>query len=331
MYIPPDKNLWTGRIDAIDGEAGARWHQEIRSVNLEKDGMPDVVEGTNCIALIGFESDEGVRRNKGRTGAAEGPAALRRACAGHAWHFHEKTTIFDFGNIRCAERDLEGARQELHNAVSRLHTAGFFTMVFGGGHEVAYPHYTGLADALPGKRIGIINFDAHFDLRKPENGPSSGTPFYQIAEHNKTAGKPFDYFCIGIQEQSNTRALFERADELNVQFIPQKDLEADSIEKNRQKLKRFMVEVDRIYLTVCLDVFDQAFAPGVSAPAATGILPQYALIIINKIMQTGKVAGANIAELNPVYDRDNQTARLAGKLVYDILSGINHQNIRKFK
>lgn len=94
------------------------------------------------------------------------------------------------------------AKNSLPNQSSRLFHDGLWWR-----HEVAWPHHAGLADALPEERIGIINFDARFDLRKPENGPSSGTPFYQIAEYNIAAGKPFDYFCIGIQQQSNTKAL----------------------------------------------------------------------------------------------------------------------------
>ena len=319
MYTPPDKDLWTGRIDAIDGDAGMRWHQKIQPVDMRND-LPECSHEKNGILLMGFECDEGVRRNKGRHGAAQGPAALRKACANHAWHIHEKTMIFDGGNVRCDGEALEEAQQELRTMISEITKKGYFSMVFGGGHEVAWPHYAGLSDALPQSRIGIINFDAHFDLRKPENGPSSGTPFFQIAELTKAQGKPFDYFVIGIQPQSNTKALFDRAHEQDVKNIPLMDLAGESIEKNRQKLMHFIKEADHLCLTVCLDVFDQAFAPGVSAPAAAGMLPQHALVIISEIMQTGKVIGANIAELNPAYDRDGQTARLAAKLVYEILS-----------
>ena len=65
---------WTGRIDP---EADAlRWHQCIQ---------PLAADSTPGIALLGFACDEGVRRNQGRVGAAEGPVALRRALANVAW------------------------------------------------------------------------------------------------------------------------------------------------------------------------------------------------------------------------------------------------------
>ena len=72
-----DMSVWTGRVDAADGESGRRWHQVVRPVEAA-DG-PGVV-------LLGFACDAGVRRNHGRPGAAEGPAALRRMLGNLAWH-----------------------------------------------------------------------------------------------------------------------------------------------------------------------------------------------------------------------------------------------------
>lgn len=61
---------WQGRVDSVDDQEAFRWHQIVREV------APGARPG---IALAGFASDEGVRRNGGRAGAAGGPAALRRA------------------------------------------------------------------------------------------------------------------------------------------------------------------------------------------------------------------------------------------------------------
>jgi formiminoglutamase len=57
------------------------------------------------------------------------------------------------------------------------------SIVLGGGHEVTFAHYSGIKKAFPNQKIGIINIDAHFDNREPENGvgASSGTGFWQIA------------------------------------------------------------------------------------------------------------------------------------------------------
>ena len=77
MHRPADLTLWHGRADAEEGPRALRWHQVIRP--LADGDAPG-------LALLGFACDAGVARNQGRAGAAEGPAALRRALANLAWH-----------------------------------------------------------------------------------------------------------------------------------------------------------------------------------------------------------------------------------------------------
>ena len=98
-----------------------------------------------------------------------------------------------------------------------------------GGHETAWASFQGLEKFIKNKdqispRIGIINFDAHFDLRSFESvhsdvRPSSGTPFNQIAHFCSSHGWPFQYACLGVSRTSNTEALFERANNLKVLYI----------------------------------------------------------------------------------------------------------------
>ena len=67
-----DMGMWTGRVDAAEGDAARRWHQAVQ---------PLAAGAAPGIAILGFARDEGVRRNQGRTGAVDGPLALRRALA----------------------------------------------------------------------------------------------------------------------------------------------------------------------------------------------------------------------------------------------------------
>ena len=68
MDLSPDMQLWNGRVDTGEGDRARRWHQVVRP--LDDGTLPG-------IALLGFACDEGVARNQGRIGAAEGPAVLR--------------------------------------------------------------------------------------------------------------------------------------------------------------------------------------------------------------------------------------------------------------
>ncbi|MCG8306845.1 MAG: formimidoylglutamase [Cytophagales bacterium] len=321
MYQPPDKKIWTGRTDPNEGGAGLRWHQCIELIDLSDNQLPSLKTGAPGVVILGFKSDEGVRRNQGRTGAKDGPEALRKACCNHASHFKENTLVLDGGNIICDGQDLETAQAELSGCISKIAAAHYFPLVFGGGHEVAYPHYSGLSRALSNeKTIGIINIDAHFDLRIPDDQSSSGTPFYEISVDCGQRSAPFNYLCIGVQQSSNTRALFKRADKLGVTYISADEIMLGDAEKHLEKLTGFINAVDCIYLTVCLDVFDISFAPGVSAPTSTGLTPAVVLGILKKIVGSGKLVAADVAELNPSLDLHGTTAKLAAKIVYFMIT-----------
>jgi formiminoglutamase len=319
MYQPILPGTWKGRIDAQDGIDGQRWHQIIQYINLTNQSIPSLSTNQKGIAFVGFCSDEGVKRNQGRVGAAEGPNVLRNFLGSFPINGDHHTLLIEAGNVVCENGNLEGAQQEIGSSVYKLLSNSFFPILFGGGHEIAYGHFLGINQYLKNQikkdDLGIINFDAHFDLRKSDQ-TTSGTPFLQIAE-----SLPHDYFsylCLGIQQAGNTRALFKKAEELKVNYVVAEDLHLGNKNELINKLDLFIASKKHIYLTICLDVFAAAFAPGVSAPAANGVLPDIVFQLIRHIIRTGKVMSCDVAELNPVHDIDNHTARLAAALIYAI-------------
>ncbi|ANG61412.1 formimidoylglutamase [Marinobacterium aestuarii] len=310
-------DLWSGRIDADEpAQLATRLHQVI---------APLQDESPAGLAIVGFCSDEGVRRNKGRVGACQAPDLLRKALANMPWD--PRRAAWDAGNVVCQAEQLESAHQALADRVQHCLAAGHFPLVLGGGHEVAYGSWLGLAQhcesraragqALP--RIGIINFDAHFDLRLDTHGCSSGTPFYQIAQRCEQQGWDFRYCCLGVSELSNTSALFRRADELNVSYRRDSDMGLNQLDEARTQLERFMDDCDLLYLTIDLDVLPASIAPGVSAPAPRGLGLDVLEPLIESVRQTGKLTLADVAEYNPTFDIDNWTARVAARLLHCIV------------
>ncbi|PUZ30252.1 formiminoglutamase [Chitinophaga costaii] len=321
-YHPPI--AWTGRTDGFSAPF-LRWHQVIQPIDLRQQSLPKLAAGQLGIALLGFACDEGVRRNKGRVGAAQGPQAIRTACANFPVHFSNAHCLLDVGNITCEDNDLEGAQAALALTVAALLHAGFQPLLLGGGHEITYGHAAGIHQYLANRQtLGIINFDAHFDIRKPDDaGPSSGTGFWQLATESYVLQRPFHYLALGIQPMGNTKALFHTAAEYGVQYVPADAFHFSDTELTLSTLRNFIQLTDRIYFTTCLDVFCAAHAPGVSAPAYNGILPTgLALQCYREILHSGKVISTDIAELNPVYDSDARTARLAAALVFEIVAAL---------
>lgn len=326
MYQIPKKDDWKGRIDATDGASGLRWHQVIQLLDLSQPLTTAMFSNARKIAFLGFCSDEGVKRNFGRPGASKGPFAIRAAISNLAVHFSEdKLLIYDAGDVLCTQRNLEGAQEQLAVKIKLLLDHDFFPVVLGGGHEVAYGHFNGIYNHLKEKTkpgLGIINFDAHFDLRNITKEATSGTPFRQILEDNPDYTGRFPYLCLGIQEASNTKALFETADVNRVKYIFSDKLNFRHLEKLNNEIKSFVDNLDQIYISVDMDVFAAAFAPGVSAPNGNGIFPDIAIHLLKEIITSGKVMSLDIAELNPDLDVDNRTAKLAAGIIYEIIKAI---------
>jgi len=308
-------NLWKGRIDAMEGAAGRRWHQVITPFSSDTPA--------GAVVLLGFACDAGVIRNEGRAGASEGPAALRHALRNMP--VHECEAPADAGDIACSEDELEAAQSRFATRISDILKRGAFPIGIGGGHEIAWGSFLGLARHLESlahpPRIGIINFDAHFDLRMAQHA-NSGTPFRQMAEECASRGWPFSYCCLGVSRYANTRALFDRAKQLHVTWRLDEGMGVEQLPALRQTIGEFISRVDVVYLTLCLDALPAAVAPGVSAPAARGIGLDIVEPLVDAVMATGKVRVADVAELNPRHDIDGRTAAVAARLVARIANGV---------
>jgi formiminoglutamase len=295
-------SVWTGRVDEAEGPRALRWHQMVK---------PLVAGSPPGIALIGFACDEGVRRNRGRVGAKDGPTAIRSALANFAWH--QDRPVYDAGDVHCDNGDMEGAQSRLAEVVAAAIRVGHRPLVLGGGHETTWGTFQGIVVARPEATVGVINIDAHLDLRADEPG-NSGTSFHQIARWCAANNRPFLYQPVGIAAASNTRALFDRAEELGVVWTPDYECHAGTRAYERVDPQG----ADAIHLSIDLDVLPASVMPAVSSPASGGIPLGAVEALTGVILDTGKVLAVDVVELNPAFDHDTRGARVAARLVYKV-------------
>jgi formiminoglutamase len=296
-------------VDAADGPNALRWHQKVEP--LTPGCQPGVV-------LIGFACDEGVRRNGGRVGAKDGPRAIRQALANLAWH--QQHPVYDAGDVHCDDGDMEGAQEQLARVVSGAITAGHRPLVLGGGHETAWGTFQGIVAARPEATVGIINIDAHLDLRADEPG-NSGTPFNQMARWCEANNRPLRYLCLGAAEPSNTAALFERAAGLGVDWLLDTDIAPWRTDSAMSAVGNFAAETDLVHLSVDLDVLPAAVMPAVSAPATRGVPPEALEALVSYSLYSRKVVAVDLVELNPTLDHGGNGARMAGRVAWRIVNG----------
>jgi formiminoglutamase len=328
-YQPLQEGTWKGRVDDLEERDAFRWHQVVQLIDILEQPETTTATYSKDFCFLGFCCDKGVEQNLGRRGAAHAPLIIRKEMANLPLYLDEHTQLFDAGDVVCLNDDMESAQTALAEMVSRLLSQNLFPILLGGGHEIAIGHYNGIKHfisntAKPTKgRTGIINFDAHFDLRPYNNGPNSGTMFRQIADDCEKENRDFAYFCLGIQRYGNTASLFKKADQLNTTYIMAKDMDETTLHVMIEKLGIFMAENDHIYLTVCSDVFSSAYAPGVSATQPFGLHPELVLKLLKAILSSGKVIGFDIAEVSPRFDEDNRTAKLAAIIIFAVINTLS--------
>ncbi|KKO83744.1 formimidoylglutamase [Corynebacterium otitidis] len=307
---------WQARNDG-PGAENARWATVIEPLPERDDAAGRDLAGS--VVVQGFASDEGVRRNQGRPGAGAAPDTIRGALASLA--VHRPLRAFEAGTVTYPGRDLEAGQEELSARVAGHAARGALTVVLGGGHDTAFASHRGLqrVAAEEGKSIGILNLDAHFDLRE-EPQPTSGTPFRQIAGLHEEAGSGFHYAVAGISPANNTKVLFDTADRLGVDYLTD-DQVADA---DREELKAFVERlaegVDALHLSIDMDVLPAAVAPGVSAPAAVGVELARIRQLVAAAAETGKLTLVDVVEVSPRFDIDGRTAKVAARLVDDIVA-----------
>jgi len=255
------------------------------------------------VGLVGLPTDEASSFERG---AAAGPDAIRSALYSDASNMSTEGgldlgaegTFIDLGNL-----ELSGGpdtRSEIESAVATHLAEGGRLVCLGGDHSVAYPILRAYRRRYAS--LTVVQLDAHPDLYDTFDGDrySHACPFARVMEE----GLADRLVQIGIRTLNPHQR--RQADRFGVEVIP-RDRWGD--------LARLGLEPP-VYLSIDLDAFDPAFAPGVSHLEPGGLTSREVLEVI---WHLPGLVGADVVELNPKRDVGGITAALAGKLVKELL------------
>jgi formiminoglutamase len=324
---------WYTRLEPVAPPDAPRRPDDPRlgeCVEFWRNGPPALRVGRPV--LVGFPQDEGVRRNKGRAGAAAAPAAIRHWLYRLTpWDAAKSANLaaldlLDVGDVRILG-DLEESQQALAEVIAAMVTAGAVPIVLGGGHETAYGHYLGYVRA--GREVAIINLDAHLDVRPLVDGQGhSGSPFRQALEHPTQPLRGDRYVCLGAQPFAVSRE--------HQAYVQDKGgvIRWASRPNVRQLLGNvFLRESERlsaggcpVYVTLDSDVVQQADVPGVSAPNPLGLFGKNVSACAAVAGACAAVSSFDLVEINPSLDRDGQSARWAALTIWHFLSGLTRRS-----
>jgi formimidoylglutamase len=281
------------------------------------------IPGTARVALVGVPQDIGVERNGGRVGAAGAPAAIRAM-------FYRLTPyditsrrsipngfVADLGDIRC-DGDLEDIHERLSIVTSAIRRAGLIPLVLGGGHDTTYASASGV-HAVDGP-LGIFNMDAHLDVRPPSPLRNSGTSFRMLIEEGKLVASHFVEF--GIQSFANADAHVRWLLERGGSIVTLDDLRALGFARALPDALATAAWGGALYGTLDIDGVRAADAPGVSATMPDGFTAAELLAAARALGADPAIVALDIVEVNPRFDHDNLTAKLAAHAAMRFVAGV---------
>ncbi len=248
--------------------------------------------------------DTGVKLNNGRPGAAEGPTAIRAALAGYGaaeasgidW-----PGVFDAGDVTPAD-ELDDTHDRVSVAVEALLAADLLPVGVGGGHDLTYAFVRPLATRLPGM-VGVY-FDAHLDVREHKG---SGMPFRRLVEDCSVR----ELHVLGLDRFANSAE--------HVRWFQGHGGRIDTLDASDP-----LPDGD-LFVSLDLDVIDQAYAPGVSAMNPSGWSPATAEAWVRAAGRSPRVRCFDIMELSPPHDENGRTARLAARLLLAFLEAFSER------
>lgn len=289
------------------------------------------------VAVIGAALDLGA----GRRGVDMGPSAIRYAgldqrlrdvgleCQDWGNVDSEVAEATDMGDVRA--RYLEPVKrttERIAEQVGRAAERGFVPLTLGGDHSIALGSIGGLASAFgPG---GVIWVDAHGDLNTPDTSPSGNVHGMVLAA---VLGLAPDAFAsdawplpaidpnrvalVGVR--SLDPAEKERIRLLGLKVFTMSDVDKLGIERAIRESLAHVAGPGFVHVSLDMDAVDPEVAPGVGTPVRGGLSYREAHLALELIAESGLTSSLDVVEVNPIFDRQNETGRLAVELAASAL------------
>ncbi len=267
-----------------------------------KERWADLAKGT--VTVVGVPLDE---NSSFLRGPAIAPAQIRQALHSGSANLSTELGVdlstcggwAEIGDLTLSTG--HDAMDQIEAAAAELIGAGMKILSLGGDHSVSYPLIRAHAKAYGS--LNVLHLDAHPDTYDEFDGSkiSHACPFARVMEE----GLGVRLVQIGIRTLNPHQR--EQAKRFGLTAVEMKDWPPE-----------LMPRLDApLYVSIDMDVFDPAFAPGISHHEPGGMSARDVLRVIHGLPVT--VVGADIVEFNPTRDQNGVTAMLAAKLCKELL------------
>ncbi len=254
----------------------------------------------NQLNILGLPFDD---KSSYLKGTAKAPQQIRKSLHDGSSNFMSETgfdILKDFKTLDHGDLKIVDYHQIASQIVQKINLKNP-SIFLGGDHSLTYPITQALKTVYT--KIDVLHFDAHPDIYDEFEGDrfSHACPFARIME----SGMIGRMVSVGIRNMSPH--LEAQAEKFGIEIIMMKDVE---------KMKPLKFDLP-LYISIDLDGFDPAFAPGVSHYEPGGLTTRQVIDILHQI--ENPIVGADIVELNPDRDPAGITAALAAKLLKELV------------
>lgn len=282
------------------------------------------------LSILGVPMDLGQMRR----GVDMGPSAIRYA------GLEERLSrlgydVLDTGNVpvtnEARDKDVANLRnlhetietnKEIQRRVKAILAEDRFPLILGGDHSISIGTVSAINETF--HNIGVIWYDAHGDLNRPETSPSGNIHGMSLAINLgyghplctalvTKALKPEHVVLIGARDLDEGERVLIKQIGMKVFTMHEVDL-LGMTEVMRQTLEH-LAHLEHIHLSVDLDALDPLECPGVGTPVRGGLTYRESHLAMELLADSGKVKSAEFVEVNPILDEKNNTAEVAVALI----------------
>jgi arginase len=224
--------------------------------------------------------------------------------------------------------EVKAACGGVADLVAQAVREGLTPLVLGGDHSIALGTLGGLAGELG--EGGVLWVDAHADLNTPETSPTGNVHGMVLAAALGLCGPEFESPHWPLPAVDRARVALvglrtvdagerQRLRELGIRVWTMSEIDRGGIEPALSEALAHVAGPGFVHVSLDVDVVDPDVAPGVGTPVRGGLSYREAHLAMELVADAGVATSLEVVEVNPILDRQNETAALAVELVASAL------------
>lgn len=236
-----------------------------------------------------------------------------------------KDIVFDTGDVRVYPSDVEKTTESTATEISKVVEKGAIPVIMGGDHYITYPCMKGFEAGLKKRmgrdvKIGYIHIDSHLDSYNENDTWGKyyhGSPARRVSELESVDMR--NMVWVGINGTTGIEPYnYIVSNHGTIMTID--DVNREGMTTAMKKACEIAGEgCDYIYVTIDIDVVDQAYSAGTGSYIYGGITACQLLEAVNVIADEAKVGGIDLVEVAPNLDTTGNTARLSATALINFL------------